>query len=86
MAKEGKSKGEIRNYLEKSGVNNHVMAGLGEFGLNSLTGGITGAAAATYAQAKGAVDKLANNRASDMKIPLKKKHSSKKYDKKNRNK
>jgi hypothetical protein len=61
MAREGKSKEQIKKYLEKSS-GRRLGAGIGEVVANSLTGGATGSIANTAAQIVGVVDKIEGNR------------------------
>ena len=67
MANDGASKEEIRNYLEKKGYNNHLMAGIGEVIANPLTGGMSGTIAQIAAQGVGLADKISGNRANNKK-------------------
>lgn len=63
MAREGASKEEIRDYLERSGKGNHRLAGAGEIVGNILTGGAIGSVGNAMAAWNAVGDKISNNRA-----------------------
>ena len=73
MADEGASKEEIRNYLEKKGYDNHLIAGIGEVVAAPLTGGMSSSIASLTAQGVGLADKLSGRRANNKKDKNKKK-------------
>ena len=61
MAREGKSKEQIRKYLENSS-GERIAGGVGEVFANGLTGGLSGSLAGLAAQGVGVVDKIEGNR------------------------
>lgn len=61
MKEEGKSKEEIKKYLENSSAG-RIAAGIGEVGLNILTGGKSHLLTAGAAYGTGLYDKVAGNR------------------------
>lgn len=65
MAKEGKSKKEIREFLENSGKGSKLALGIGEILANGATAGATGHITNLAATGVGLVDKIDENRAWD---------------------
>ena len=63
MKREGASKQEIRDYLERNSGGKHLAAGLGEMAANVVTLGATGSIGSGLSAYNAIGDKISNNRA-----------------------